>query len=388
MAGTRPHHARTPQRPKKPLRGLLRGWHRWFGLIVGPWLLLLALTGSAIAFYDDLDSWLNPSWRTVPAEQAVLTPAVDSAMLQAATQLPGFAPRFINLPNTPTQTIITLGSYVPNGSEPLEVETFSHPATGELLGWRETDRLGFDPPHLMNTLYGLHVDLLLGSVAGWLIGLVSLLWALDHVPAVILAIPRLKNALSAFVIKTRSGALRRLYDLHRAPGLWFYPVTLVLAVTGVGLSWPDESRDAVGLFSPISERLHYEMPDFPENAPPAIGIDRALAAFATSHGSEVDSVLPLPHKGLYAIRSFDARDPDDFGRLWTYVSMTDGQTIAQRHDVGTSAGDTVFAWLYPLHSGRAFGDAGRWLVLISGLVTALLCLTGYILWYKRKRTRT
>jgi len=46
-------------------RPALRAWHRWFGLGAALWLLLLALTGSVIAFYDELDRALNPDWRGV-----------------------------------------------------------------------------------------------------------------------------------------------------------------------------------------------------------------------------------------------------------------------------------------------------------------------------------
>ena len=40
-------------------RRALRMWHRWFGLAAGLWLLLLAITGSAITYYEELDHALN-----------------------------------------------------------------------------------------------------------------------------------------------------------------------------------------------------------------------------------------------------------------------------------------------------------------------------------------
>jgi uncharacterized iron-regulated membrane protein len=84
------------------------------------------------------------------------------------------------------------------------------------------------------------------------------------------------------------------------------------------------------------------------------------------------------------VRSFDARDIDDLGRLWTYVSMVDGRVLGQRHDNGSSAGDTFFAWQYPLHSGRAFGLPGQALVSAAGIGTTLLCVTGVWLWWRRR----
>lgn len=63
--------------------------------------------------------------------------------------------------------------------------------------------------------------------------------------------------------------------------------------------------------------------------------------------------------------------------------MEGGQVREQRHDLG--AGDVFFAWQYPLHSGKGLGLAGRLLVLAGGLSTAMLCLTGLWLWWKRRR---
>ena len=97
------------------------------------------------------------------------------------------------------------------------------------------------------------------------------------------------------------------------------------------------------------------------------------------------SVRPHPEVGLYAVRTFDTRDVDNQGRLWTYVNMETGKITAQRHDAGENAGDTFFIWQYALHSGHAFGLAGRLLVTLAGLVTIYLGISGYRLWWKRRR---
>ena len=74
------------------IRPLLRVWHRAFGLTAALWLLLLALTGSAVAFYDELDTWLNPDLRRIEASVAT-TGSIEAALRTADAALPGFAPR-------------------------------------------------------------------------------------------------------------------------------------------------------------------------------------------------------------------------------------------------------------------------------------------------------
>ena len=187
--------------------------------MIGPWLALLALTGSVIAFYDDLDRWLNLDLRTVAVAQAAGPIAVDRAVGNSAATLPGFQPRMIDLPNRPGDTIRMVGSRRAEGvgAEPISVYAFAHPGTGALLGWREPGRVEFDRRHILDLIYGLHVELLAGHTGAWLIGLAALFWLIDHIPAAILAVPRLKGIAAALQVSGPAGSVRRLYDLHRAP---------------------------------------------------------------------------------------------------------------------------------------------------------------------------
>jgi uncharacterized iron-regulated membrane protein len=369
---------------KRRWRPFARVWHRWFGILGGLWLLLLAVTGSAITFYDEIDSWLNPDLRTIPSGMSVRAP-VDLAVTQARAALPGLAVNNILLPTHPRATIWMLGRAPIGEGRPRPVEVFTDPRDGRVLGWRESGALSLDRRHAMNILYGLHIDLLAGPWMTWFFGLVSLAWLIDHAIALWLAVPKLARWRAAFAVAGKPGSLRRLFDWHRAPAMWWWPVTFVLALTGVTLAWPEDSRHAVALVSPVTGRLHESWPDRDAPAAP-ISIEAAIAA-VTQDRSQLHSVRIIPDHAAYAVRTFDRRDPDDQGRLWTYVAMTDGRILARRHDNGSSGGDLFFAWQYPLHSGKAFGAIGRWIVFLGGLVTAALVVTGWMLWLRRRSRR-
>ena len=367
-------------RASAAVRRALRLWHRWFGLAAALWLLALALTGAPIVFYDELDSWLNADWRS--SGYAGGPVAADAALTRAREAL-GFEPRFVDLPNGPGQSIMMLGAaQLGPGGEPVSVQVFSDPVAGGVLGWRRSGVFAFDRRHLMDTLYGLHIDLMLGEAMAWFLGLVALAWTLDHFAAAVLAFPRLAKWRESFLIAGRGWNQRRVFDLHRAPGVWFFPVTLVLAFTGMTLAWHEETRALARLAAPVSERLHETFPDAQVADP--LGLDAALAAAARRTGAQADSVLILPRQGVYGVRSFDARDIDGMGRLWTYVAMGDGAIVGQRHDNGEGPGDAFFAWQYPLHSGKGLGSTGRWLVFAGGLATAALCATGVWLSVRRR----
>lgn len=367
-----------PEARAQRWRPALRVWHRWFGLGATVWLVLLSLSGCVIAYYDELDTWLNPDLRRIETIHAI--PARDiplaHALEQARLALPGFEPRQVHLPEA-GGTLWMLGR-----ADGVSMQLFADPRDGRVLGWRESGKLALDRRHVMDVFYGLHVDLLLGEWMTTLLGFVSLLWLIDHVFSVVLAVPRLARWREAFLLGGVPGSGRRRFDWHRAPAMWALPLTLVLALTGVTLAWPDASRDAVRWLGPVSERLDDDLPDrAPASSP--ISVDHAITLAAGD--APVHSVRLLPHKQAFAVRTYDDRDVDDQGRLWTYVSMEDGRLLGQRHDVGDSAGDTFFAWQYALHSGKAFGIAGQTLVFLGGVVTIASCTTGFVLWRRRRR---
>lgn len=361
-------------------RHALKLWHRWFGLVAGLWLALLAATGIAVTFYDELDSALNADWRAVPVSETAAP--IGDAIAAAQRTLPGFAPNMIELPGHPGDSLWMMGR-APIGGSPRQVQLFADPRDGSVLGWREVGAIVFDRRHAMDLIYGLHIDLLAGPWMTWFFGLVSLLWVIDHGIAAALSFPKGMHWLRALRVEGRRSSLKRLFDSHRAWGLWCLPVTFVLAVTGVTLAWPDDSREAVALLSPITGRLHETMPDVPERGA-QIDVDAAVARVAGDTRARVHSIRLFPDHGVYAVRTFDPRDRDDQGRLWHYVAMDDGRITATRHDNGATAGDQFFAWQYPLHSGKAFGLAGRLLVLLGGIVTLWLCISGVRLWWRRR----
>lgn len=367
----------------RPGRGrrAMRLWHRFFGLAAALWLLLLALTGSVIAFHDEVDGWLNADLHTIASDVRV-TPDVDAALRTAQATLTGFVPRYIDLPDAPRESLSMLGS-APLGDADATVQMYFDPRDARLLGWRQLGHLSLHPRHLLDTLYVIHTEMLLHETGVWLIGLVSLLWLLDHFAGLALAVPRLAGAWGALLVRGRGLNLRRLYDLHRAPSLWLWPVTLVLALSGWCLTWYPPTRALASMVSPVSERLHEYFPD--AEAPTGASLNAAVSRVRALVQGEIDSVLWIGRKAAWGVRSFDPRDVDDFGRLWTYVSMQDGRILGQRHDTGSSAADTFFAWQYPLHSGRAFGMPGKALVAVAGLGTAGICVSGVWLWWRRRR---
>lgn len=377
-----------PVRPR--LRHGLVLWHRWFGLLGGAWLFLLALSGSLLVFYQEIDRALNPDlWRLEvsgePLPVAQLVAAAEAAH-------PGSYASNVDLPNEPTDpAVIYLGARQGTDLElPAGLHVFVDPYSGEVLGERVFGALRIDRRHFAHFLYQLHMNLFLGVPMTLFLGLVGFLWALDHVASVILSFPTPRKWIESFRVRRGARGFPLVYGLHRAGGLWLLPITLVLAVSGVYFNWYDGFRKTVSVVSPVTPRYYETAPvlDAPLYAP-AVSVDRALdVARRRAGGAAVDAVSILPAQGLYWTRLFDEADLDSYGGRWIYVDMRSADIRADRHVAEGTAGDAVIAWQYPLHSGRAFGWPGRIAIFLAGLAVCGFTVTGFILWAKKRRART
>ncbi|MFM9161882.1 MAG: PepSY domain-containing protein, partial [Methylocystis sp.] len=52
-----------------------------------------------------------------------------------------------------------------------------------------------------------------------------------------------------------------------------------------------------------------------------------------------------------------------------------------------TAGEKLFEWLFPVHTGEIFGEYGRPVLLLIGLLPLALFTTGLLRWRQKRRIR-
>lgn len=359
-------------------RRLLTISHRWFGLGAALWLLLLALTGTAIAFHDEIDRTLNPDLRRVEPAGSPLPLSQIAAAVERAE--PGTVLDYLMLPTRPDDAILAfVAPHAGTGRAGGHVfrQYYVDSYRGLILGSRVFGEFGLDARRLMPFLYQLHMDLMLGGPGKWLLGLVAFLWIADHLVSAAISFPRGRAWIRSFAIRWRAGGYRLRFDLHRAIGLWLFPVTLMLAVTGLSVTWSETFANAVNLVSPTSGFPVDKLPVQPTPLySPSVSIDRAVAIAEARAGARVSAISLHPDKGAYWIRLFDTRDLDQIGQRWIVVDYQTGQVLRDRHVSEGTGGDAFTAWLFPLHNGTAMGLPGRILIALTGLVLSAVIVTG------------
>lgn len=240
-------------------------------------------------------------------------------------------------------------------------------------------------------VYHLHYSLFLpGNIGKTVMGSVGLAWMINCLTGFYLTLPRGKpfwrKWRSSWQLKHRARGHRRIVDLHRAPGLWLWPMLFVMAFTGMALSLESQ------LFRPVLALLLPSAASEPA-APSSNWASRPIGySTALARGQHIllSEGLPPPgwtrialDKHMYHIR-FDTRT--DAG-LHTSEVLVDGNTgsVIRARTAGTRmVGDVILDLRLPVHSGRVGGLAGRLMVSITGLVVALLSTTGVTIWWRKR----
>ena len=75
------------------------------------------------------------------------------------------------------------------------------------------------------------------------------------------------------------------------------------------------------------------------------------------------------------------------GPTFYFFDAHDGRFIYEDNPYQDSAGRQFTRSLYPLHSGQIAGPIGVLVVLILGLATAEMCISGAYVWWKKRRIR-
>lgn len=372
------------------LRPALVLWHRWFGLLAALWLLILALTGSFLVFYAEVDRALNPDLRQV-AVRGQTAPVADWVGA-LETAFPGKRVDYLMLPEWPgdSATAFIAPERRPGDPEPQDADfrqTYVDQYTAQVLGDRRFGEAGLDRRRLAQFIYQLHIDMMLGPTMVWVLGLIALLWVLDHIVSAVLAFPTARTWAKSFVVRWRAGGHRRTFDLHRAGGLWLFPVTLVLAVSGIAFNWPEEFDAAVDLVADTSPgALDGLAPLAVPDHTPRITVDRAIALAEAQPGAgEIRAVSWHPTFGVFYLRLHDPAGRTGADRA--VVIDYDGRLRADLLTGSARSGDVIRAWMFPLHSGQAFGWPGRIAVFVSGLLLSGLIVTGLMIWAVRQRAR-
>lgn len=358
-------------------RGLVLRFHFYAGVLVGPFVLIAALTGVLYAATPQLESWWYSEQLTVPAaERTVPLARQVEAAVAAQPSATLVAVRPAPEPGATTRVLFTADSL--GESERLAV--FVDPGTGSVVG--ELVTYGSSGVLSLRTVLDqVHSNLLLGEFGRVYSELAaSWLWVV---------------ALGGVVLwlgRRRAGRPKAGVRRHAVLGLWVLVGALFLSATG--LTWSKyagenvaDLRATFGWTTPaLSMTGSGDHAGHTSGTPTGTSpsdVDDVLTV-ARSAGIDARAVeITLPTKGVWKVAEIERGWPTQVDA----VAVADGVVVDEVRFADYPLMAKLTRWGIDAHMGVLFGLVNQLLLLALGIGLVVLVILGYRMWWQRRPTR-
>lgn len=403
LADTRAINSQGPQRWAFPL---LTRLHFYIGLLVGPFLLVAALSGILYALTPQIEDWVyrHELYTGSTGQPAPLEDQIAAARRVVRNGATLTAIRPAPAPGTTTRVMFTEPGMGPSESRAIFIDPVTAEVRGDLGVYGTSGAL---PIRAWIDLFhrGLHLGdagRLYSELAAswlWIAALGGLaLWAAKyrrqrHARKVALAVPARRH---------------RLRDWHGSLGLWVLAGVLFFSATG--LTW---SQWAGGNISVLRGYYGWGTPAVSTSlgSAPAQAVDEhehhhhmaaSMPAAGLTDPAMFDAVLAAARSAGIDAGKVEIRPANKPDKAWTVTEIdrtwptqvdavaVDPRNMAivdQTHFADFPLAAKLTRWGIDAHMGALFGLANQ-LVLVffaSGLVT--MVVWGYAMWWRRRPTR-
>lgn len=352
------------------LRRALFQAHLWVGMLAGLYVFVVCATGAALVFRIEMQRAAFPELFTLSGEAAPAHPADILDSLKRA--FPSDRISGIDAPSTSRPTYL---AYVMRGGRFLTL--LLDPVTGRVLG-------ELPQRSIVRTVQELHFDLLGGRTGRVINGIGAFCLLMMVATGFVIWWPGIATWRRAFGVDFQRSWRRINFDLHSAIGIWTGLLVAMWAVTGIYFVWPQPFRAIVNTLSPITVT---RPPRSARGDTPAGWrelVDRAVAIGGEGqHVARV--VLPSSDTAAFLVMLSDVHPtPAGSPQLTSiYLDQYSGEVVQQSRATSRTLGDTVMAWVAPLHVGNFGGNGVRIAWLFLGLSPPILFVTGFFMWWSR-----
>jgi uncharacterized iron-regulated membrane protein len=392
------------------IRGVFVFLHRWVGLLMAVFLILVGLTGSLLAFHHELEHVFAPELYAAPRPGV---PPLDFAtLMERAPVVPHARVVGVQWNGADQAQIMYQPEKNPETGKPYDLgfdQLVVDPWTGAELGRRMIGDYS-KRVNIMRFIYKLHVALLVSGPGTLILGIVAVFWTLDCFNGFYLTLPVSWSGFwrkwkTAWLIKRGAGFYRLNFDLHRASGLWLWPMLFIFAWSSVMFNLRPVYDWTMSRFMQHSSLLEEamklkDMPQPTANQAPKLDARAALEAArrlaaeqAKTSGRSAPEPLMFSYiekMGVYVYGARSSAPRDGLLEQRPSLLMIDGDTGAPA-DVPLlrmmEKVDIVDQWLVALHVASVFGLPYKIFVCVLGLVITMLSATGVYIWWKKFKAR-
>lgn len=390
---------RTDNRAASRLYRAVWRWHFYAGLVVVPFLVLLATTGMIMLYGNSVETMIGPRQAVVATDNPVSYAAQAEA---AAAAVPDGSVSQLIVP--PDQ--ISATKFLVNGADGTHVVAVD-PADGAVIAnYLQEDVL-------FNWASKIHGTLLLGDFGDRVLEIAAGLGIVLILTGLYMWWPRGGRTWKRALVPQLSKGRPFWRELHQTTGAYFAVVLLFFLLSG--LSWtgvwggqmvqawntfPAEKWDAPLSGSTHADMNHGDTKDVPwtlEQTPmpmshgdmaeqgPATLDSVVASARQMGFGEQFRVNLPGDATGVYTISqdSMSGDTSNPFGDLTVHLDQYSGAVVAQVAFADYGAGGKAMAAGIALHQG----NLGWWNVALNlafCLAIIFISVSGIVMWWKRR----
>ncbi len=354
-----PWHSK-PTSGSEVLMKWLRLLHRYTGAATAVFMLLLAVTGGALIYKDELQRWQYPELnQSLPqlgfAEHA---DALQSIRARYGDQL-----RMVRMPveGVPAYRVFLDGR-----------EALVSPTTLDVIAesrWHQS---------LTGILFEIHYHMLMGQAGKVFVGVLGILLGLFAFSGLYLwwAVRRQFRWSS---LRPRNLGRPALVRFHRDIGAIAAVLLVLFGLTGAGVVFGDATRALLNaVLSPGAGAAVKPVVQATAEIPsPSAGVLQA-AQDALPEGALMSWSPPKPSSAVHYFRFRQPGEPHPNGRSAVFVNGLSEAVLAVEDASRANRGDRVANWMFPLHAVRVGGVFYRAIAVFAALALAVISLSGLV----------
>lgn len=358
----------------------INAWlHLWLGIASGIIVVIISITGCILVFEQEINSLLDAKLNVTPQDESKYLP--PSKIYQAVAEaIPGKEIHSVWYHGLDKTAAVTIDS---------DSTVFVNPFTAEIVAYKHQE-------DFFHEVDQLHRNLLLGGKIGkQIVGWSTFIFFFLLISGMILWWPKKWNKTNrdkSFKIKWKAKFKRVNYDLHNVLGFYTLLIALLMAMTGLCMSFSWFSRSvywATGGEGSGGRRRPAKETFAPSVIPATVIADKiwykVRKEIAVHEKNSVIIHFPdKPDELIYACTDMHNGSWRDlyFEPATLELAKASGKRLSE-----LPFPDRIRKMNYGLHVGAWGGLSTKIIYFICSLVCASLPITGFYIWWGKKKKK-
>lgn len=366
---------------KLSTKKLISWLHLWPGMISAVIVFFVCITGTIIVYCDEIMELSAGEAKYVPVAKAERLPVETLIDIIKKKYPERKAISYMVAYKDPNRSV-RFNTY---GDEDGLRMVYIDPYTGDILKDDGTIYFFYITAHLHNSF-------LLGKTGQWIVDIATIVFIIELLTGLYLWWPKKWNKTSqngALKIKWKSTAKRLNYDLHKVLGFYSLGIILLLSLTGMIIAFKPLSTSLMKIVgADTSHEWQHNMPKFQEDKS-IYDLNKLISSSFEKYPDKRQiqvSTYKIESSGYYTLRIADrvglksAQSP-----IYKFYNRFSGEEIkipdsALKHE-------KVENIIWTLHMGNWMGQIGKFITFIGGMIATSLPITGFYIWWGKRRKR-